>query len=261
MPFFHQIHTKPLLLHNHILAYPPHLHHAAEVVRLLSGTATATLNGVSYAMRPGDLILVFPDVIHSYTVDGEVEVEKLIFLPEDVPDLTTALTGQLPASPHITEKMQEGTTIPNLTDEIFAQYDSSSPAVKRAYLSLLSAKLLEVCGSRRRESVRHDAIYAILDYCRLHFRENIHLEDVAEALFFSRSYISHIFCEKLNIRFCRYLNALRLEAALPLLMSGELSVEEVAARCGFSTARSFYRAFSDYTGQTPKQYALNATKK
>ena len=261
MSVFHQIHTEAQILHNHILAYPPHLHRAVEFVRLLSGDAVATLNGVSYTMRPGDFILVFPDVIHGYTVSGEVEVEKLIFLPEEVSTLDAVFTDRLPALPHITENRQEKTTIPALTDEIFAQYEASSPAVRKAYLALLSGKLLEVSGLTRRESVRRDATYAILDYCRLHYRENISLQSVADALFFSRSYVSHIFCEKLNIHFCKYLNDLRLEAAIPLLLSGNFSVEEVAERCGFSSPRSFYRTFSDYTGATPKQYALTFAKK
>lgn len=261
MSVFHQIHTETQLLHNHILAYPPHLHRATELVRLLAGTATSTLNGISYVMNPGDFILVFPDIIHSYTVSGEVEVEKFIFLPEEVPDLAAAFTDCLPALTHITAEMQDKTTIPALTDEIFSHYETSSPAVKKAYLSLLSGKLIEVSGLTRRESVRRDATYAILNYCRLHYREKISLQSIADALFFSRSYVSHIFCEKLNIHFCKYLNDLRLEAAIPLLLSGDFSVEEIAEQCGFSSPRSFYRKFSEYTGQTPKRYAAIFAKK
>ncbi len=259
MALFHQIYKEAQILQNHIIAYPPHLHRALEIVRLQSGAATATLNGSSYEMRAGDLIFVFPDVIHSYTARCEVETVKLIFSPDDTPDLLCTLTEQIPLSPHIPAELLEKTTIPALLDEILSQYETSSFAVRRAYLALLTGKLAELSGTVRRENISHDTVYDVLSYCRTHCLENISLQNVADALHFSRSHISHIFCQKLKINFREYISRLRLEEAVPLILRGDLTMEEISAKCGFCATRSFYRAFSEYFGQTPKQYITDTS--
>ena len=51
-----------------------------------------------------------------------------------------------------------------------------------------------------------------------------------------------------------YVNHRRVELAKTLLLKGELSVEEIAYRVGYSSKTSFYRAFMRVTGATPAEY-------
>lgn len=261
MQIFHQTNPKPQILYNRTIAYPPHLHRDMELVGLFSGSATVTLDGVSYEMRSGDWVMVFPDVVHSYESTGAVEVGKLIFPPEEVPELAAILTEQLPDPPLISAERLKDSTIPMLAQEIFTHYANASLAVKKAYLLLLCGKLLECTDTVRRENAAGGAVTAVLDYCRAHYHEKICLQSVASALYFSRSYVSHIFCEKLRISFCHYLNSLRIEEAKQRLLSGNVSITELSAQCGFSNLRSFHRAFARYTGLTPKQYLASYIQK
>lgn len=232
-----------------------------ELVGLFSGSATVTLDGISYKMHAGDWVLVFPDVVHSYESSDAVEVGKLIFPPEEVPELATILTEQLPHPPLIPAERLADSTIPTLAKEIFTHYTNASLTVKKAYLLLLCGKLLECTGTLQRESAVSGAVAAVLDYCRAHYHEKICLQSVANALYFSRSYVSHIFCERLHISFCHYLNSLRIEEAKQRLLTGKGSITELSAQCGFSNLRSFHRAFARYTGMTPKQYLASYIQK
>ena len=46
----------------------------------------------------------------------------------------------------------------------------------------------------------------------------------------------------------------RLEAATHLLLDDELTMQEITARCGYSSQSSFVRAFKDVYGITPGQW-------
>ena len=50
------------------------------------------------------------------------------------------------------------------------------------------------------------------------------------------------------------LNDLRKELALHYVKNTSLTLEEVAAKLGFSETRSFYRSFKQWTGTTASTY-------
>jgi AraC-like DNA-binding protein len=59
-----------------------------------------------------------------------------------------------------------------------------------------------------------------------------------------------------NTSFQAVLDCLRMQRALALLRDTELTIEELAAVLGFSSAGVFSRAFKGWTGQSPSVYRL-----
>ena len=51
-----------------------------------------------------------------------------------------------------------------------------------------------------------------------------------------------------------YINKFRMEKAISLIVSTELSFTEIAEKVGFTTSRYFSTTFKQYTGETPTQY-------
>lgn len=51
-----------------------------------------------------------------------------------------------------------------------------------------------------------------------------------------------------------YINKFRMEKAVSLVLSTELSISEIAEQTGFSTSRYFSTVFKQHTGMTPTQY-------
>jgi len=51
-----------------------------------------------------------------------------------------------------------------------------------------------------------------------------------------------------------YLNQTRMTHAKSLLQMTQLSIQEVAARCGFNDSSYFCRIFKKYSGLSPIQY-------
>ena len=87
-----------------------------------------------------------------------------------------------------------------------------------------------------------------------HFSERLRLEDVAEVLHINKYYISHLFRQKLSMGFGDYVRTLRVGQACRLLERQSMSITDVAYGVGFSSPRTFNRAFAKYTGMTPREY-------
>ena len=77
------------------------------------------------------------------------------------------------------------------------------------------------------------------------------LSDLARQSFYNPSYFSRIFKEKFGVSFLEYVTKRRVDAAVALLKTTELSVDEISRRVGFSDRSSFYHAFSRFEKGTP----------
>ena len=51
-----------------------------------------------------------------------------------------------------------------------------------------------------------------------------------------------------------YINRKRVDMAIELLKSSDLSVDEISAKVGFYDRSTFYHVFSKITGKTPSDY-------
>lgn len=94
----------------------------------------------------------------------------------------------------------------------------------------------------------------LLFWLNENFREDVSLASAASHLGYSQSYLSRYFSARFNIPFNRYLNLLRLKNAVMLMQEGRTSVTFCALESGFTSMRTFYRAFSAEFGCTPRDY-------
>ncbi len=260
MNYIYQYHTETQIIHNQKISFVPHLHDEVEIITLFHGSASLIADGLSYMLTTGDFVIIFPDFVHSYTLEKDVDVGKFIFNPETIPDLNLIFKKERPKSPVIKHEKISGTNICSLAREILLSYKSSSVPVQKAYLFLLTGKLLELCEFEEHKALNDSIIIKISDYCKQNFRSDITLTDVANALFVSKSYISHIFCSKLKINFRSYINILRINEATRLMRQDNITVTEAAQRSGVDSIRTFNRAFFKHIGTTPKEYKKNFSK-
>lgn len=99
-----------------------------------------------------------------------------------------------------------------------------------------------------------ETINVIQRYIHEHLHEDISLDQVAELVSFSPSYISKLFAEVLHTPFIEYLSRVRLELAAELLRDGQESVTRIAERTGYSNVQYFCTKFKARYEMTPNQY-------
>ena len=100
----------------------------------------------------------------------------------------------------------------------------------------------------------------MIEYISLNFKQDISLDTLAEEFSVSKYYISHIFSNRIRINFRSYLALLRTEYAAGLIRSTNDSITNICLNAGFSSQRTFNRAFKQIYGVTPREYKNNISE-
>lgn len=96
-----------------------------------------------------------------------------------------------------------------------------------------------------------------MNYIRENYKENLTLESVAQQVFISPFYLSHLFREELDITFLEYLTRVRIETAKQLLKDQNTTISSIAAEVGYENPGYFSKVFKKNTGLSPNQYRKN----
>ena len=70
----------------------------------------------------------------------------------------------------------------------------------------------------------------------------------------TQTYFSSVFKKYNGITPWEYITIKRVEMAINLLKTSDMSKLEIAERCGFSSSSNFYKAFLKITGKHPKDF-------
>jgi two-component system, response regulator YesN len=98
------------------------------------------------------------------------------------------------------------------------------------------------------------AIKEAIAYVNNNLNRQISLKEVADFVHFNPSYLSVVFKEQTRLTFSEYITRKRMQAAKNLLLTTDLSIEEIAKETGYQTSKYFIKLFKDYEGITPSKY-------
>lgn len=93
-----------------------------------------------------------------------------------------------------------------------------------------------------------------VDYISKHYQEKIYLNEIAENLNISESYLSRIFRREKGIQFQDYVVQVRLEKAANLLIYSNESISRIAEYVNFPSQSYFGKLFKEKYKMTPKKY-------
>ena len=243
----------------HKLSCLPHLHRDMELVCMYEGSTVAYADSARYEVNAGDIFLTFPNQIHFYESNETEKFYLMIIKPDTMPELLDTLTMGVPESAVIRGAL-DIPQIAHLMDclsEAHRKKETESIYVKslrRGYLLALFSELLPRMTINKLSVGDSDALRTIVSFCAQNFSENLSLSLLEEKLHLNKYYISHLFSEKLCIRFNDYINSLRVAEAGRYLLNTDLSITEISELVGFNTLRTFNRAFMKQIGVSPSEY-------
>ncbi|KRE49022.1 response regulator transcription factor [Paenibacillus sp. Soil522] len=93
-----------------------------------------------------------------------------------------------------------------------------------------------------------------IEYIKLHYRDDLTLQEVADTIHVSKSYFSNLFKKQSGQNFIDYLIDLRLHEAKRMLVQNEYKIYEVAEKSGFNDVKYFSKLFKKMTQMTPVEY-------
>jgi AraC-like DNA-binding protein len=100
---------------------------------------------------------------------------------------------------------------------------------------------------------------AVLDYLSQNIHKNISLEEVADELFFSVSYVKTAFKKHTGKPIMQAFNELKIKRAQKLIKKG-LHFAQIAKELGFSSEQYFSKVFKSVLGMTPSEYKKSLIK-
>lgn len=94
----------------------------------------------------------------------------------------------------------------------------------------------------------------ICSYMQHNFQNEITRDSVAAEFKITPNHLSRLFRNEGLMRFCDYLTYVRIDRAKFMLSRYNMTLDEIAGRCGFSDAAYFCRIFKKIVKKTPTQY-------
>lgn len=95
----------------------------------------------------------------------------------------------------------------------------------------------------------------IAEYIADHYEESdLSVPEICRKFYLSESTLRRMMLLAYNKTPVQYITDIRLKAAKNLLIYGNLSINDIAAKCGFSSAYYFCRIFKKKTGFTPGEF-------
>lgn len=99
-----------------------------------------------------------------------------------------------------------------------------------------------------------ERINKVYDYLDANYMEDVSLEKAADIAGFSKFHFSRLFKEFTGQNFYDYLCYKRIQATEKLLINSDLSITDIAYKCGFSSPSTYNRTFKRIKGCTPSEY-------
>lgn len=130
----------------------------------------------------------------------------------------------------------------------------------KKYLTDIYYSIIEYNVNHKSETYSY-IISKSMDYIKQNYHNNIALEDVADCVEISKSYLSLLFKQETGINFSTFLTNYRVEMAKKLLISSNDKIYEIAEKVGFENPYYFSKVFRGITGMSCKDFKKNCYAK
>ncbi len=251
----------------------PHWHEEMEIIYIKNGTLHLTINNQSYVGKKGDIFLINTEDLHEmHTEENDIFYYAFLFslsqFSVDNNDFVenTYITPIMNKSLLFEHKLSCQSSIGTSLEPLFEQLVEMNRLESTAYQLGTKALLLQVIyliiqddlvkksWTHSEKSEKIQLQKNIVHYIRTNCTQRISLTDISFEFNMTPKYFCKYFKLTFNKTFIEYLNYIRIETAMDLLITTDLSVTEIAISCGFDNFSYFIRRFKALTGSTPSKY-------
>ncbi|MBO3339395.1 AraC family transcriptional regulator [Clostridium perfringens] len=238
----------------------------AVIHYVTKGYGTFKFNGKVYNLKQGNIFILLKGMQVEYvaSIDDPWEYYWIGFSGSNANEYLnrTSITNSCVAN------CEENSKIPQIIlnmCEISKTYNPSRSddilLLKELY-SLLYALIEEFPKPfEYKDKELHTYIQDSLNFINSNYMHSITVQEIADYVNLSRSYLYKMFIKNLGISPQRYLINLRMYKATLLLKGTKLPIGEVASSVGYSDSLLFSKTFSKHFSMSPLNYRNNQVNK
>ena len=238
----------------------------AVIHYVTKGYGTFKFNGKVFNLKQGDIFILLKGMQVEYvaSIDDPWEYYWIGFSGSNANEYLnrTSITNSCVAN------CEENSKIPQIIlnmCEISKTYNPSRSddilLLKELY-SLLYALIEEFPKPfEYKDKELHTYIQDALNFINSNYMHSITVQEIADYVNLSRSYLYKMFIKNLGISPQRYLINLRMYKATLLLKGTKLPIGEVASSVGYSESLLFSKTFSKHFSMSPLNYRNNQVNK
>lgn len=259
--------------HSRFSAYPTHIHPWVELCYLYSGSCEQVINDDRVSMRPGQMVMLDQNTVHSLPVMGENDILLNIYVSK--PYLTAQFFNRISqknvVSQFFIDSVTEGLAhdrylffasensrrLPIYITEFFCELYDPGDCSQDILASLFTLVLTEMIRSYQAGTPQRgqDSSH-VLDALRYIERNyaSISLQQMAAHFGLNPNYLSNLLKSQTGSSFRALVQKQRMVSAKHLLLNSSLPVCEVSARVGYENTAFFYKKFEQEYGCRPSEY-------
>ena len=233
------------------MPFTPHTHDNHELLMVLRGKITYSVEGRFYSLKRGDIILSSPYVIHSITPETNDTYERynVLFNEKKLPQ-------------QVRDMLPRGIDVFRLDDyemilEIFRKIDYYSKHFSDEALTGITEALiteifynLAILDAKERNGSVNGLVNTAVEYINSNLETIRNIDDICNALYITKSHLHHIFVKNLQMSPKKYINSKRMMKARKLIRRGARPTE-IFTKCGYEDYATFFRNYKKYFGHAP----------
>lgn len=231
--------------------WPPRFHTNLELELVLDGFTEVSVCGRSIRLEPGDIYVVFPNLLHSVITQSGHKTLLMVH-PSIIPAFRKLISENQPIFPVI-KAVDVPDVVPPLLSRCMELYNTKdNMTALQAHVNSILSELLPKLSLVPRTST-DDAAQRIAEFIMANYAQNISIIQMSKALGYSQYYVSRVISRTFGCNFRTLVNNYRIHAAQEMLLHTQKNVSQILYDCGFQTQSAFNRAFLLCCGMTPTQ--------
>ena len=244
-----------------------HVHPYCEIFYLKSGSCIYRVNNNTYHLTAGDAMIVAPGDSHCTSYEGLVPCERVIVYckPEAIPQsflekhegiyqnlirsgkVILNKKGQIKVEGALLRMLEEN----NMPDK--HSFELLGFLVMEMLLFLDRSGIF-VCETLPVNDEISTDIADTLSYIAQNYQLPLSLEEVADQVNLSPTYLSRKFRKTTGVTFKEYINYIRIKQAVQALLTTDDSITKIAVDCGFNSSNYFKDIFKKINGVSPMAF-------
>ncbi|MDP4093878.1 MAG: AraC family transcriptional regulator [Bacillota bacterium] len=243
-----------------------HWHGDIEILLVVDGSVELNCISHKYKLEKNDIFILNSNEVHSLTkTEKSNTILAIQFDPKFCKSYFPELQRIVFSDRYITQKHNTdcwNVLIKNMMQiiEVYLKKDKYYTLKLMTYLHLIICSLMEKLKyddatekELSQQTKNLNRLNHIILYIKDNYMNRISLKAIAEELNIDMYYLSHFIKKHLGISFQEYLNNVRLERAVELLLAGKKSLD-ICIECGFSDYRYLNKAFFKEFNCTPNEF-------